>query len=419
MRLARALRGRRGEVLVREGVALQASHIRLLRERDIYLLDVLDGVTDDVEIAESVSEEVKAQSLSALQGVYGILQKSAAALGACDAEQVVRGLNRREFARTVVNNTPIYDLNAAATKLVAEVVRQKPMLTLASIHIYDEYLLQHSVSMATTAVVLGGVMGWPEPYLVELATGCMVHDVGRAFLPEPLVRKRDGLTAVDAITLQRHAALGYEFTKQLFGAGSLVSHVPYEHHERKDGTGYPRGIASDNSDPNPRNRPTVLGQILPMAQVAAVADVYDVLSSDRAWRPALSPSSVASFMRAVSGSMLNASVVERCLGILGSYPAGSEVVLHGPVDIEGHTGVVVRGAKKYASRPVVRVLHDANGRPQPPYDLDLNVADDVAVESTLISTPDAMVPLPAPERTRLLKFAESAAQSELEHPLMC
>jgi len=137
----------------------------------------------------------------------------------------------------------------------------------------------------------------------ELASSSRLHDIGKLGIPDEILLKPAELSAGERRLMERHTEIGFRI---LAGSGShlleLAAGIALTHHERFDGRGYPRGLACEE---------------IPMAgRIAAVADVFDALTTDRVYRSALEPREAARLMRAGSGSQFDPAVLEALLGAL-------------------------------------------------------------------------------------------------------
>src|SRR5690606_18507979 len=109
--------------------------------------------------------------------------------------------------------------------------------------------------------------------LRSIAAGGLLHDVGKIGVPDAVLHKHGSLTTDEFDVIKEHPARGADMLQRHFDQ-RVESHVIRHHHERWDGTGYPDGLA---------------GEAIPLeARITAVADVYDALRSNRAYRPAFS-----------------------------------------------------------------------------------------------------------------------------------
>ena len=162
----------------------------------------------------------------------------------------------------------------------------------------DPYTKGHTIRVAEKAVALGQALRLPNEKLRILARAGLLHDIGKLGIPDSILLKPGPLSAEQFLVIKEHPRLGLEILERV---GSLEREIQAirGHHERMDGTGYPDGLSGD--------------QIPIEARVLAVADVYDSLASDRAYRKALPMEQVKEIMRETSGSHLDPQVVEVCL----------------------------------------------------------------------------------------------------------
>ena len=143
-----------------------------------------------------------------------------------------------------------------------------------ALELHDPNLGLHVARMAAIAAFLARLLGLDGERVELLRAAAVMHDVGKIGLPAEIVRKAEGLTSQERKEMERHTLLGYEL---LSGSESellrLAATIALTHHERFDGSGYPRGLA---------------GGAIPLeGRIAALADVFDALLSDRTYRPAL------------------------------------------------------------------------------------------------------------------------------------
>ncbi len=165
----------------------------------------------------------------------------------------------------------------------------------------DAYTYGHSARVARLAVELGTRLRLPADSLRVLAQGGFLHDVGKVGVPDEVLNKPGRLDPEERAEMERHAALGAEMAG---GAPSLAAAVPVirHHHERWDGTGYPDALS---------------GRTIPLlARVVAVADVWDALTSDRAYRAAWPEAEALAHILASRGSHLDPDCVDALVTLL-------------------------------------------------------------------------------------------------------
>jgi putative nucleotidyltransferase with HDIG domain len=164
-----------------------------------------------------------------------------------------------------------------------------------AVEVKDAYTHGHSRRTAEVATALGARLGLVPEELRLLAQGAYLHDVGKIGIPDEILNKPERLTPEEREVIETHAAVGAEMVAQapsLRGCVDIVRH----HHERYDGDGYPDGMHGTGI---PR-----------LARIAAVADVWDALTSDRAYRPGWAPEDALAHIVDGSGTHFDPIVVE-------------------------------------------------------------------------------------------------------------
>ncbi len=169
-----------------------------------------------------------------------------------------------------------------------------------AIGIRDDETFQHTIRVAKIAVTIGKHVNLDPQAIENLRRGALLHDVGKLGIPDTILRKPSTLNDEETAIMRTHASFGYELLKPIkYLEGALV--VPYCHHERWDGTGYPRRLK---------------GEKIPLlARIFAVADVYDAMTSDRPYRPAHTAQEALDYIRSQSGMHFDPQSVEAFLVI--------------------------------------------------------------------------------------------------------
>jgi PAS domain S-box-containing protein len=152
----------------------------------------------------------------------------------------------------------------------------------------------HSQRVTEMTLQLATTMGVSGDELVHIRRGALLHDLGKLGVPDSILYKPDSLSKEEIAIMQRHPALAYEMLMPIEFLRPALD-IPYCHHERWDGTGYPRGLK---------------GEQTPLAaRIFAVADVFDALTSDRPYRPAWSKDKAMEYIRNRSGIEFDPQVV--------------------------------------------------------------------------------------------------------------
>jgi HD-GYP domain-containing protein (c-di-GMP phosphodiesterase class II) len=188
----------------------------------------------------------------------------------------------------------------------AHIVRGYPeaLSTLVkAVEVKDSYTHGHSERTAMLAVELGIQMSLPSDRLRIIARGAYLHDLGKIAIPDHILNKPGALTAEEREVVETHPQLGYELAST---APSLreVLNVILHHHERMDGMGYPSGLC---------------GATIPLeARVVAVADVWDALTSDRAYRSGWDPAHALAHIEAGRGTHFDPVVVDALAQVMSN-----------------------------------------------------------------------------------------------------
>lgn len=163
---------------------------------------------------------------------------------------------------------------------------------------------RHLDRVATYAAKASRGLGLDESTASSIASACRLHDIGKLAVPTEILRKPGPLSTAERRVMERHTAAGHAI---LANAGSplldLAAEIALTHHEWVDGRGYPGAMQGDE---------------IPLAgRIAAVADAFDALTSDRVYRPAFSKDAAARILRRAAGSQFDPAVVDAFLAAIG------------------------------------------------------------------------------------------------------
>ncbi len=152
----------------------------------------------------------------------------------------------------------------------------------------------HTRRVTEMTVQLAAALGLPENELVHLRRGALLHDIGKLGIPDRILLKPEPLTEDEWVIMRQHPIYAYEWLLPIEVLHPALD-IPYAHHERWDGSGYPRGLK---------------GEDIPLAaRIFAVVDVWDALRSDRPYRPAWTQAEVLAHIKEMSGIHFDPQVV--------------------------------------------------------------------------------------------------------------
>lgn len=164
----------------------------------------------------------------------------------------------------------------------------------------DPYTAGHQNRVADIAVAIGREMGWTEGRLHGLRVAAQVHDIGKISIPAEILTKPGRLNEAELGMINQHAETGYTILKDIPFVWPIAE-IVRQHHEKMDGSGYPRGLKAD--------------EILPEAKVLAVADIVEAMSSYRPYRPGIKLHLVLQQIEKDAGTLLDAEAVQVCLSL--------------------------------------------------------------------------------------------------------
>ncbi len=159
----------------------------------------------------------------------------------------------------------------------------------------------HSLRVTEMTLRLGRAVGIPEADLVHIRRGALLHDMGKLAIPDAVLLKTGNLTEDDWRVLRQHPQFAWDMLSPIEYLRPALD-IPYCHHEKWDGTGYPRGLAGE--------------QIPPAARLFSVVDVWDALTHDRTYRPAWPIDAVRAHIRSLSGSHFEPAAVDLFFHVL-------------------------------------------------------------------------------------------------------
>ena len=203
-----------------------------------------------------------------------------------------------------------------------------------------------------------------------LGEGTMLHDIGKIALNPSVLYKSGRLTDVERKHVQCHAMYGYKILKQDKWMSAQARTIALLHHERLDGSGYPYGLAGDDIHLFPR--------------IVAVADVYDALTSERCYKPAMSNASAVDILNEEAAlGKLDKNIVDLFVPKLALFPNGIIVLLN-----NGQPAIVKEQNLKERERPIVRIIGFKNQTAHVIRDCDLLYETDLYITKANVRMED-------------------------------
>jgi HD-GYP domain-containing protein (c-di-GMP phosphodiesterase class II) len=314
-------------LILKAGTKNISKYLRSLKNMGIHYLYVEDEVSEDIIIPDAISEESRQKCKDVLMNTLNDLQKG-------------QTLKLNKLADNVEN-------------IISEIMSNNDLqLSLSDLSAMDEYTFTHSVSTTVYALLIGYGLKYSRKMMANLAMGTLLHDIGKTVLDPAIVYKEDALNDAEFEYVKKHAVCGYELLRDAPNIPTMAKEITLNHHEKLDGTGYPRGLKDD--------------ELNEFARISAIADVYDALTSDRCYRKKWPTYKAVDFLIENSGTKFDPDLVRIFIQRIAVYPNGSMVRLS-----DGNIAIVKEQNKYAPLRPIVRVIADNKGNKITTYIINL------------------------------------------------
>lgn len=335
MVLGRTIWNEAGHPLLQKGVVISDRIIQRLTQLNVQYLYIEDQISQGIEITETVPLEVRNKAVNHVTESF----------------KTLKGLKTSEASFVLDQHSKV--LTSIIDQLLDIIMNSEEMLmVLTDAFLFDEYLYQHSFQVALYSIAIAKELGYSPDDLRLIGVGAILHDVGKIQIPQSILSKPGRLTNEEFEEMKLHTRYGFDMLRNLHSVSLLVAHCAFQHHERLDGSGYPRGLVDY--------------EIHPFAKIIGVADVFDAVTSNRVYRNKMLPTQGISILEAGSGTIYDAKVVNALKRAVVHYPNGMIVSLK-----DGRRGVVARQNIKDPVRPIIRIFEENEKIISSTYELNL------------------------------------------------
>lgn len=310
---------------VSKGIILNDYVIKRLRKtgvRNVYVADQNPFATGTAGAGHkpasrpALPEKLRNEALYSLENVFNSIS--------------LEGEDMKAAAQQAVKQ-----LDSVVDQMVASMGDESgTLININDLKSYDDYTYHHSLSVAVLSIAIGRYLHFNNKELKRLGLSAMMHDIGKTAIPVELIRKTSRLDPQEFDLIKTHSVEGYNsLSNTHLGDEELWRAVLY-HHEKLDGTGYPKGM---------RGR-----QIPLFSRIISVADVYDALTSNRPYRKPMEPADALEYIMGGTGTAFEFDMVEALVRKIDPYPVGSRIELS-----DGRVAEVLDNENQM--RPVIRM----------------------------------------------------------------
>jgi PAS domain S-box-containing protein len=213
------------------------------------------------------------------------------------AEQIVHGILALEHKQLLDSERRNLELTQ---KHLTDALAASVSAMVTAMEMRDPYTAGHENRTADIAYAIGKELGWPEGRLQGLRMAAMVHDIGKISIPSDILNKPARLTAEEYALVKGHPESSYSILKDIPFTWPIAE-IVRQHHEKLDGSGYPRGLKGD--------------QILPEAKVLTVADIVEAMAAARPYRKGMGLEVALAEIERQAGTLLDAEAVRVCASL--------------------------------------------------------------------------------------------------------
>ena len=306
-----------GRILLGPGATGLGHYAERLRGIGIHYLYVKDAVAADIEIPPTIAAEIRQSAEQALDKIY---EK-------CELDM------RPDFqqVRQTVKN------------LIREILTNREIL----VNVYEMQccggdFLSHSVNVAFLSLLVGSHLDYDNDKMNKLGLGALLHDIGVAGMPRSLLTNRKGFSTEEKLLYEQHPVIGYYRVKDNWEVSPLSRGIILCHHERSDGSGYPRQL--------------LRGDIHEFSRIVGMVDCVEELSGGHPFSQRLKIQEAVEILNGKADDWFDRNLVRVFIGCLPACPIGTTIRLN-----DGRAAIVVAQNKGFPTRPVVRIFEDAAG----------------------------------------------------------
>lgn len=312
---------RDGHLLLNEGTVVSYEILSKLKKHNINYYQTLTDITNANKGDALVDDETMTSSVNVVKSVFDEVMST-------DDKGVKSSIPEDSIALVTKVIEALMDILYTSEDL---------LYTVTDLIKSDDYTYRHSVNVTILSILTAKAMHYSEDEIREIALGALLHDIGKALVKNGLIQKKEKLNKDEEEEIKRHPEMGYNLVKDMDILPDSVKNIIQLHHEKLDGSGYPKGIT---------------GLAIPKyVRIVTVCDMYDAMTTNRIYRKKMPIYTALEILMKDAVYKIDADVYRNMSSTICIYPTGQGVLLS-----DGRVGVVSRYRHAAPTRPIVKVI---------------------------------------------------------------
>jgi HD-GYP domain-containing protein (c-di-GMP phosphodiesterase class II) len=338
--LAKDIYNAQNALLIPAGTIVKKEYIHNLRQLNIDYIYVEDDLAEGVDLSNSLDFQIKEQCQDTVKEIL--------------------------LKYSYQKEDELQEIKNVADEIISDIMKEPEVIyNLSSIRYQSDSTYSHSLNVCALSVIIAFKLKLPRKKIREIAIGCLLHDIGIAYIsPDILNKPIDIRSENDIQEYRRHIIYGYSVVENMKWLSPIAKDIIIYHHERLDGSGYPFHLTGDRIKIGPK--------------IAGLCDDFDskVYGNHTS---KIKVHDAIEYVISEAGRLFDYKVVKAFISSVAAYPTGSIVITN-----EGEKGIVLRQNIKCPTRPVIRIIEDKSGqKPEQFIERDLTKELTLFIEDTV------------------------------------
>ncbi len=315
--LAKDIIGNSELVLMTEGTVIKKEYIKRLKELNIEYIYVEDEIGKGINLTNSLEIQIQEQCQEAVRNIL--------------------------IKYSYHNETELEEIIKVADNIIHDIMKEPEVIyNLSSIRERNDSTYSHSINVCALSVIIAFRLKLSRAKIRDIAIGCLLHDIGFTYLAFDYHNlTMETCSDKERKELKRHVVYGYSAVENMKWLSPTSKEIILNHHERLDGSGYPFKLKES--------------RIKIGSKIASVCDEFDSRVYGNLTKR-MKVHEAIDYIMSHAGVLFDFNVVKIFLDSVAAYPTGGIVITN-----LGETGIVLRQNPQCPTRPVIRIIRDANG----------------------------------------------------------